>query len=137
MVAMLIMSEAAMITSDMGWQNYVEIKNLEKLASEVGMRINGPDQYSHGTDTISLCVPKEPHSYGVLPVYRRGVKLRQGTVKELTAWLQGWIEHDRYVKILGAGKAVAKAEDRHAGKTIAEQMGMIQEEAKDKDDIPF
>lgn len=138
MVAMLIMNEeATMITSDMGWQNYVAIKNLEQLASDAGLRIKGPGQFSHGNDFIQLCVPEEPHSYGVLPVFTRGTVLKQGTVKDLTAWLEGWLHHGRYVKALGVGKALTKAEDRHAGQVIARKMGMIQEEAKDKDDIPF
>ena len=130
MARMLITSEDSMT----GWHEYQAILKLKDDAKSLGFEIRG-SKYGNGT-MLSLRTPEDPSSYATLPVYSRDVTIFEGTVEQLILFLQGYRAHCTYMGALGLGKTIRRAEDRHAGKIIAQKMGMVKDD-KVEDDIPW
>ena len=132
MALMLITSEVDMT----GWIGYTSIMRLKEEAESLGFEI-GPGSYQLRSDTLCLRVPEDPSSYQTLPVYTRGVTIFEGSVEDMKQFLNGYIAHQRYMHMMGLSKIIKKAEDRHAGKVIAQKLGMVADKKKVEDDIPF
>ena len=117
-----------------GWHEYQAILKLRDDAKSLGFEIRG-SKYGNGT-MLSLRTPEDPSSYATLPIYSRDVTIFEGTAEALMLFMQGYRAHCQYMDALGLGKTIRRAEDRHAGKIIAQKMGMVKND-KVEDDVPF
>jgi len=98
---------------------YVTLKHVERELDMLGMELGGDNGMSSQVLAVRV---KSKADYTVLPPYTRGTTLMRGSLREIECWLIGFQRAMQYVDILGLN--VKKAEDKYAGKIVAQKMGM-------------
>jgi hypothetical protein len=103
--------------------HYKKVKDLERLAEMVGLRVADQiDTWRHNASSELCLVTFDEH----LPVFTRDISLMRGTAEELTAFVVGWLKAIEYLTVLKAtdkSKIQRKEQDYRNSRLLKEIKG--------------
>lgn len=94
---------------NVGFNTYQDLRRIEKMANDLGLKFDRPKHHGYEMDSISLYPIVD-----CLPIYSRDAQLFTGNLGEIEAWIMGimWArDYDRMLKVSDLKKRERKEQD--------------------------